>query len=329
MKQTRKTIILYCFSILILQVSTVEISAQVSSSLKPHLFDEEAYSETYALVFTIDKDKHLIIQLSVSNLGLGDQNSMCRILYFNKEETWTAESFYDREMWTFKPPAFLKIGSCKFEIKKKVLEVFARLDGRQFKAILYSDINYTQPPNHLIKTADGFFDQQVLIHWGKAEVMIDLPDRQTFKANGFGCMYRFWVTALPPDLFRRWIRVYGLNAHGSNLIMARFSPSEAPPTGWAWLSNSPEPGFLESIDLIIPKNKNPIIVGKAGGIRFLITLQQLLQRHAPVEDIGVLGHLMRPWIGNPVTYTYKAMLRITGSDNPILAIVEITENERE
>ncbi|MFL5299725.1 MAG: hypothetical protein ACJ79R_05195, partial [Anaeromyxobacteraceae bacterium] len=49
---------------------------------------------------------------------------------------------------------------------------------------------------------------------------------------------------------------------------------------------------------------------------------RLLYRDAPVEDLGLLGKLVRPFTGNPVTYVIRAQAQ-DGAGAPIEGILEV------
>ena len=308
---------LFCF------ITVVPTSSGFGNpSLEPHLLQPEAYSETYGFVFSMDENSHLVVQLSVSNLGLGDQNGMCRILYLHNGKSWSFDALYNNEMWSFTPPASLEMGTCRMSLKGDSLELSAELNKSTFAATLHGNINVVEPPNHLIQTSDGFFDQQILVRWGKAILTVDMEDQPPIESAGFGCMYRFWVTALPPELAYRWIKVFGLDETGADLLVVRFPPKQEKAIGWNWFAHSNLPTPAQQLEY-----DGKVIKIETSAGKYIITLKEQLDRHAPVENIGFWGFLVESWIGNPVTYTYLATIQSPSSERTKIAVVEIMEDE--
>ncbi len=306
-----------CFAVI-----TSVISCFAAPSIKPHLLEPEAYSETYGFVFSMDESTHLVVQLSVSNLGLGDQNGMCRILYLNGAKSWSVDALYDSEMWRFIPPGFLEMGTCNMNLTDDSLELSAEFSEFRFKAVLHATVKAISPPDHLIKTSDGFFDQQILVRWGKAKVSVEMENQPRVTSAGYGCMYRFWVTALPPDLAQRWIKVFGLDQGGADLLVVRYPSKKDQPIGWNWFSRAQSPTPIMGLDY----DGKVIEVDTVAG-QYLITLTRQLDRHAPVENIGFWSFVIESWIGNPVTYTYLATIQSPSSDQLKTVLVEVMEDE--
>ncbi len=298
------------------------------SPLAPHLLKPEAYSETYHLVLELEENVHIQIQLAITNIGIGDQFSMCRALFIDEKETWNDERVFDRSGWEYKPPGDLKIGNCLISAKEKSISIVAEVDNLNVDVQLSRGFRPVKPPGHLIEAGKHFFDLQILMPWSPAEVRFDLRGQAERSINGYGSMYRFWVTAWPADLARQWVRVFALDNDGAFILMSHYPPKkDLAATGSVWIPGAPGPVALDSMHMEINSAGNKTLSIMSSKTISRLSLQKELYRHAPLENLGFLGSIIRVFIGNWVTRTYRALLEIEGHDGPIPAVVEITSDE--
>lgn len=298
------------------------------SPLKPRLLQPEAYSETYTAVLELEEDIHIQIQFAVTNIGIGDQHSMCRVLFSDRDGAWNESPVFGRDQWWFEPPAKLAIGPCSIEAEQGRTTIVAEVARGRFEAVLSGSIERTSPPCHLIEADDGFFDNEILLPWAEAEVRLGMMDQPKRLLRGHGCLYHFWVTAWPAGLARRWVRLYGLSAEGSLLLVSHFPPGEEPAQGSLWSPGAPCPIPIDSLVMDDVNEAGHGFSITAGEHSYRLHMTQLLYRHAPLEEVGLLGRIISFFMGNWVTRTYRAELRIEeGGVPPLPVIVEITEEE--
>ncbi len=296
--------------------------------LAPHLLEPEAYSETYHAVLELEKGIHIQIQFAITNIGIGDQNSMCRVLFVDEKDAWNAERIFGRSGWTFRPPGQLEIGNCYITAEKDSTTIFAEVENGSVEVKLSEPVSPTKPPGHLIQVGKDFFDFQILMPWAQAAVRFDLKELPARIVKGYGCMYHFWVTAWPADLARQWVRVFGMSAEGAFIVMSHYPPGKKePPSGSIWVPGAPDPVAFDSMQMENSPDGNQTLSISSNNVTYHLFLHKQLYRHAPLEEAGFLGRIIRLFIGNWVTRTYRALLEVPGLDGPVSTIVEITADE--
>ncbi len=302
------------------------VNLAVASPLEPHLLSPEAYSENYIAVFELENGAHMQIQLALTNIGVGDQHSMCRVLYIDQDNTWNEQKVFNKEQWDFSPPGNLTFGSCQIMAEDQSTSLVAQVNGIKVETSFAQPLNPSQGPGHRIDTGDGFFDLDILLPWAPVKLNVDVPEHPARAIKGNGCIYHFWVTAWPGDLARKWVRIFGLWENGAFLVMSHFPPDGGPGMGAIWLPGGDEPVALESIEL--KSGESDVLLFKTmKGQAFQFDIQQQLFRHAPLEDLGFLGRIIRLFMGNWVTRTYRANIKLLDHEGVQPAIVEITVDE--
>jgi hypothetical protein len=299
-----------------------------SFPLAPHLLEPEAYSETYHTVLELEEGVHIQIQFAITNMGIGDRNSMCRVLFVDEKNAWNAERIFDRTGWTFKPPGHLEIGNCYITAEKDTTTIFAEVENGRVTVKLSEPIRPTKPPGHLIQAGKHFFDFQILMPWARAEVRYDLKESPVRAVKGYGCMYHYWVTAWPGDLARQWVRVFGMRADGAFIVISHYPPGKKEPAkGSIWIPGAPGPVAFDSMQMENPTEGNQTLSISTNNVTYRLVLHKQLYRHAPLEQVGFIGRIIRLFTGNWVTRTYRALLESPGFDGSVPAIVEITAAE--
>jgi hypothetical protein len=298
------------------------------SPLAPHLLKPEIYSEVYQAVLDLSEGVHIQVQLAISNIGIGDQNSMCSLLYIDNTESWNRERVFGRSGWSYEPPGNLKVGDCYISAGGGSASVYAEIDDAAVEVSFPGGLQAVQPPGHRIEAGKDFLDSQILIPWSKAEVRLDLDEQPERFVSGHGCMYHFWVTAWPNDIARKWVRVFGMNDDGAFTMMSRFPPEkDGEATGSIWAPGAPAPVAFDSLEIEASDEMIKTLSISSGGAVYRLVLQKELYRHAPMEEAGIFGRLISVFIGNWVTRTYQARLEVPGQDGRGHAIVEITADE--
>lgn len=299
-----------------------------SFPLAPHLLEPEAYSETYHTVLELGDGIHIQIQFAITNIGIGDRNSMCRVLFVDEEKAWNAERIFDRSGWTFKPPGHLEIGNCYINAENDVTIIFAEVENGRVLVKLSEPIRPVKPPGHLIQAGKHFFHFQILMPWAQAEVRYEPKESPARSVKGYGCMYHYWVTAWPGDLARRWVRVFGMRANGAFIVISHYPPGKKEPaTGSIWLPGAPAPVVFDALQMENTTKGNQTLSISSNDVTYRLVMHKQLYRHAPLEQVGFVGRIIELFTGNWVTRTYRALLEIPGNDGPVPAIVEITADE--
>jgi hypothetical protein len=271
---------------------------------------------------------HIQIQFAITNIGIGDQFSMCRVLFINDNDAWNSERVYDRSGWSYDPAGRLEIGKCYMTVEQDATLVYAEVDRAAVKVKLPGSLKPVKPPGHLIKAGREFFDLQILTPWSSAEVQLNLREQPSRLVKGYGCMYHFWVTAWPSDLARQWVRVFGMSEDGAFIVMAHYPAGKNEPArGSVWIPGAPVPVTFDAMVREHRGADSQMLNILSGTQIYRLSIDKELYRHAPLEELGFIGRIIRMFMGNWVTRTYRASLEMHGSSSPLKAIVEITADE--
>ena len=297
-----------------------------SSIIKPSLIDDEFYSETFTLFADMDNGQYLYAQIGVSNIGPGDQNGLCRIMIFRPGENSINKSvLFKRSQWHFKdkPLATLTVGLCSLTLdESNQLSFHGHIENTSVHIKLDGSVQNNITPLSAIKKDNGQYFSEILIPWSSATASSNIDDDKEHILNGFGYADHSVSTLLPADLASQWIRFRGINDVDSHLLLIQYPNETSDPVGWVWKQN-------ESPQTILKMKKNKakmpfinIAMSNNKLDKYAINAQQLIYRQAPLEEKGLLGKVLSKFIGNPVTYTYRASMT-TQSGKAIKGILEV------
>ena len=302
--------------------------------LQPVHEKPEAYSEIVTVVADLPGGGVVRLEMSVSNIGPGDDHGGCRLaVHFPGEQAWSEEVALDRSQWSFAPgpPARLVVGPCTIVAGERV-RASATFASGSIDVTLDAPMAATAPPHHRLDTPGGaFYDERVLVPWAPVEV--DLRRGvEVRRYAGAATVDHYRVTALPQEIAHRWVRFRGLSAGRSVLLEARLPVAREPVAGWIWVEGESAPVPLTSFGLT-QQTGSPggpsawVALGEAGATRFRITSGPVVRRYAPVEDHGLLTVVLRSVVGNPVSWDFRAVLALEGVE-PLAGIFEVMLDER-
>ncbi|MBU2510733.1 hypothetical protein KJ966_05330 [bacterium] len=316
--------ILIAFLFFVIYQLLIPFPAHSENLLSPHLLEPEAYSETYSIVVTDKSVGYIKVELAISNLGLGDQNAMCRIDHLGPDFQWSADELYGREDWQFDPKGTLVVGSCSLDVATGAPIVKVDLNDRSFRIMFANPLKEVIPKNHLIVTGDRFFNQHILLAWSSVILVTSKVGEEEFHSTGHGMIHRFWTTAWPPELAEYWIRAYHLGSGGSFSLFAWKPLEKNGMNGFVLFPDGAIPAVIEECNLLNehPEEYNIRVV--AGKSSFEIKTDHRLSRHAPIEQLGAFKFLITPWLGNPVTQTFSATMSSAGSTVQEQVFFELT-----
>jgi hypothetical protein len=219
----------------------------------------------------------------------------------------------DRDEWRHEagPPSTLVMGRCRARALPDALEVEAAAGGGRASLQLAAGPRAVRPPGGRVEVDGAFDEAEVLVPWADVRADIAVPGRpERLALPGRGHADHSRGTAMPKALARRWVRVRDLR--GGTLLIARSPADGGPPVGWRWTSGDEAPVPLGAFE------------AEGEGDTWRVALpdrqwrtERLLFRHAPIEEQGFLGALVRPLVGNPVTRTFRTaegLLEVTTVD---------------
>lgn len=306
-----------------------------NSILNPNLDDEEYFSETFTLFADLSNGAYIYGQIGVSNIGPGSKRGVCRILIsLPQREAINQSIIVDKEDWLFseKDGQLLQVKSCQLRAaeNKKLLEFSGEINNQSINIILYDTPKKHKVPFDRLLTKSGYYKSDILIPWSTATVQYQLKGK-TISAKGYGYADHSRSTLLPAKLAHQWVRFRGLNGGNSKLLLARQASDGVPFEGWDWQQMEEKmdsvPEAFQNLRLTNTSMKDMQhwnIDVRTKTSNYKIKTEKLLIRYAPMEESGMLAKMLSFFIGNPVTYTYRATL-VSADGAELPGILEIAK----
>ena len=299
--------------------------------LNPDLDDEEYFSETFTLFADLNNGAYIYGQIGVSNIGPGNERGVCRILIsMPKQDPINHSIIVDKKEWFYSEGLvqLLQVKTCRLQTmnKQKRLEFNGELNQQKIKIVLHDTPKKHKTPFDRLLTTSGYYQSDILVPWAEADVAYTM-DGKNITAKGYGYADHSRATLLPAKLAHQWVRFRGINGKNSKLLLARQSEENKSFEGWDWGQKEVRPETFQELTLksvqvdnaghwdIKIKNKNA---------NYQIKTHELLIRYAPMEEKGVFVKMVSFFIGNPVTYTYRAKL-ISADGKEVPGILEIAK----
>jgi hypothetical protein len=298
--------------------------------LKPMLIEDETYTESFVAIADLDDGTYVKVQLGVSNAGSGDGNGGCRIFIAEKDKAPISKSAVverDQWRWLAEPSPTLEVGACRATAKES-LAFEASVDGVKISVLLDASAANRRAKAHAMKNGSDFYELEVLVPWAPAQVIIQKKGEPARALSGYGYADHSRANALPGKTAKTWVRFRALSRDRSRLVLVRFPPAGKAFEGWHWEQPAKSPAEITRVSLQPGKTDakahawRVMLDGQGGPWR--ITSGKLIHRDAPIEERGVLGSMLGAVVGNPVTYTYRAVLEGKQDRSAISGIFEIT-----
>ena len=299
--------------------------------LSPNLDDEEYFSETFTLFADLNNGAYIYGQIGVSNIGPGNERGVCRLLVSvpNKDPI-NHSIIVDKKEWFYSEGRvqLLQVKSCRLQTMKdkKRLEFYADLNQQKIKIVLHDSPKKHKTPFNRLLTSSGYYQSDILVPWAGAEVEYTI-DGKDLKAKGYGYADHSRATLLPAKLAYQWVRFRGINGENSKLLLARQSTEDKPFEGWSWWQKNTRPEAFQELKLKNINKDNVVhwnIAIKNKRTHYQIKTNELLLRYAPMEEKGVFVKMVSFFVGNPVTYTYRAKL-IAADGSELPGILEVSK----
>lgn len=296
--------------------------------LKPAALAAENYGETYTFLGDFDGGTYAQVQLSVSNLGPGSGHGFCRALVVpNGGTAWTASDRVGSDGWHHRVAdggEMLQVGPCRVRSGASGVQVVATLDGRELRLEFPPLPAGEKPPRNELAVGGGTHVTEILYPGVKVTASLRKRGEQPTRLAGNGYADHSLSTVEPRALAKRWVRFRALRGGTQLLLLGR----EATDGSFAplWLRGG-DGRYTELERFTLARSASdgkPAFVASVTGSKPLeLRSGALLFRHAPVEELGLLASVVKPFAGSPVTYTYRATLKGAG-DEPIPGILEVS-----
>lgn len=305
------------------------LAAPAAGLLEPQPTNDDNYGESYTFSTDLDDGSFVQVQLSVTNLGPGARHGICRATVKRPaEKAWTPQVRVNDKEWRYDAATkTLRVAQCTLQETDTGIIAEAPLDKGLVRVELTGKPSAQAPSE--VTVGDGHYRHEVLIPFGAAQVTVQPPGAasgDTVEGGGYGDHTR--STIAPAKLARRWLRFRALRGQSRVLVLGREALDGGFGPVYLWQEGSAPRTFprfeLTRTGKKLQTSWQASLPGDTGPTTVRST--QLLHRHAPVEDLGLLGGLVRPVVGSPVTYVLRAVLERPGQ-KPLDGLMEVSLDE--
>ncbi|HYS80782.1 MAG TPA: hypothetical protein VEM76_08735 [Anaeromyxobacteraceae bacterium] len=301
-------------------------AARASTWLKPLLLKRGTYGESLTFVADLDDGGYLQLSIGMTNLGPGSTKGICRgLLVPAAGKPWKASARVGRDEihWSSGEEERLSLAGCAATVGEAGTTVEVKLEGGTLR-VAFAARPRREGQESTVSVEGGRYLSEVLLHRAPLTATVSLPGAAPRTVAGAGYLDHTRSTIAPKDLARRWIRFRGLRGERGLLLLGR----EGHDGRFGPLWSCTEPGSCR--DLLSFRVERQ---GRGGATAFRVEVAsgegpielrsaRLLYRDDPLEDLGVLGALIAPFTGAPVTYVYRATAQ-EGLGAPVDGILEV------
>jgi hypothetical protein len=185
----------------------------------------------------------------------------------------------------------------------------------------------TAPDGSDGEVANARYRHEVTLAFSRLKATVRYPKGEEQARTGGGYADHTRSTIPPAKLAKRWVRFRALRGGERLVLLAREGQDGEFGPVYAWEEgDSPRPLEHFTLSREGAKERSVWKVEVFGGesrAAMVLRSTSLLQRSAPVEELGMLGGLVRPVVGSPVTYLHRAVLEQPGRA-PVAGLMEVT-----
>jgi hypothetical protein len=303
---------------------------RASAVLEPAPVSSDSYGESFTFIGDLDDGTFVLVQLSVTNIGPGSRNGICRATVLRPgRSAWTPQARLGGKAWRYdEATATFQMGTCTAHASDSGLRVEAPLENGRVVLEYAAKPAPQSPEGSVVEVGGDRYRHEVLLTATPVKVTLQFPkgDEETLSGGGYADHTR--STIPPAKLARRWVRFRALKGGGQHLVLlAREGQDGEFGPVYVWEAGQ-QPRFLESFTLNRDGAKERSVwraefSGDDGHLALALRSTSLLQRNAPVEQLGMLAGLVRPVVGSPVTYLHRGVLERPGK-SPVEGLLEVT-----
>jgi hypothetical protein len=303
------------------------VEARASVALKPLLLKRGSYGESFTFIADLEDGTYVQASLSFTNLGPGSTKGLCRGLVVRPSGTpWKAATRVGKDAYGWRGGADerLAIGPCAAWIDGSATGVEVALEGGTVRLVFTERAAPRATRDSSVTVGEGRYQTEVLLFRAPVTATLALPGEAERRAVGGGYLDHTRSTVPPKDLAARWVRFRALRGDRPLLILGREGQDGRYTPLWAcegqgrcrdyaaFRVERQGAGDAPAFRVAVSGEREPVDI-RSG---------RLLYRDAPVEDLGILGKLVRPFTGNPVTYVYRGQAK-EGDAAPVDGILEV------
>jgi hypothetical protein len=306
--------------------------ASAGALFQPQPSTDDNYGESYTFTTDLDDGTFILVQLSVTNLGPGSRHGICRATVKRPaEKAWTPQERVGDKEWRYEAAeGVLRVGPCSVRATETGTRVEAPLEKGLVRLDFASRPEPQSPEGSEVPVGKARYRHEVLVPFSDVEVLLKRPGTQEpelLEGGGYGDHTR--STVAPAKLAKHWLRFRALRGQERVLVLAREGLDGRFGPVYVWRRGQ-EPRMYERFELVRRGKKArtswEASLGAVEGVALKVRSTGLLHRHAPVEDLGLLGGLVRPVVGSPVTYVLRAALERPGQE-PLEGLMEVSLDE--
>jgi hypothetical protein len=302
-------------------------SARAEPSLRPAPLADEDYVESFTFVADLDDGTYVQLQLGVTNLGPSTGTGFCRALVRRPGgEPWTASERFGRR-WghaaTGPASERLVVGPCSASSGASGTSVRAALSDRAVEIDYPSSTAPARSPVAEASVGGRRYRSSILQAFTPVSVRLTgLGAGGPLSGGGYADHSRSNVGYR--DLARSWVRFRALRGDRPVVLLGRQAKDGRWGPAWLWRAGADAVPLTELRVTRVASGSPAFTVTLAGeGTAGRIASSTPLYRFASLSELGPLGRVVEPWVGNSVTYTQRATLSPPG-ESPIDGILEIS-----
>ena len=294
--------------------------------LQPRLDPSDAYTESFTFVADLEDGAYAWIQLSVSNLGPGTHHGVCRALLLRPGQApaWSAQvrarPGKQADEWRYSEAGGLEVAGCQAQAGNTP-SVSARFEGEGALSVHFErPFAPAQPPRAEVTLDAGRYRSELLQTGTQVRVVFQPAKGMAYTGRGGGYADHSHSTIPGRLLAQRWMRFRALRGERSSIVVRETARGASAPS-YLWRQAE---GFTELTAATLGREDTGWTAALQGeGWQGTVRAGRLLLRSAPIQELGLLGKMLKPLTGSPVTYTYRAQLERAGHP-PLPGVMEVS-----
>lgn len=324
----RKALLQVLMGVALLATLALPAVAAAGAALEPTPSPSDNYGESFTFIGDLEDGTFVLVQLSVTNLGPGSRTGICRASVLRPgQRAWTPQKKVGAKEWSYDAATrTLQVGPCSARADGGSTRVEAPLDGGRVALEYAAPVEPRAPEGSDVEVGSARYRHEVTLAFSPLRATLQLPKSAEETRVGGGYADHTRSTIAPAKLARRWVRFRALRGGERLVLLAREGQDGEFGPVYEW-EEGESPRLLEHFTLSREGAKERSVwkvqVFGDGEAALVLRSTSLLQRSAPVEDLGVLAGLVRPVVGSPVTYLHRAVLERAGKP-PVAGLMEVT-----
>ncbi|ATB44907.1 hypothetical protein [Corallococcus macrosporus] len=303
--------------------------AAAGAVLEPKVSPSDTYGENFSFIGDLDDGTFIFAQLTVTNIGPGSRIGLCRTTVLTPgQKAWSAQTKVKSRDWGYDAKtATLKMGPCSARSAQGATRVEVPLDGGRVLLEYAAPMMPQAREGSEVEVGKDRYHHEVTLAFSPLKATVQRPRGEDVVYTGGGYADHTRTTIAPAKLAKRWVRFRALRGDEKLVLLAREGQDGEYGPVYAWEEGAkarPLEHFTLAREGVKEKSAWKVELFAGGASAMVLRSTSLLQRSAPVEDLGaVLGSLVRSVVGSPVTYLHRAVLEREGKA-PVTGLMEVT-----